>query len=154
MLSTFKILEEATFNLRGGKLFLMLLNDEGKFAVEVVNNKESFGRKFAKNEKEAELLFETLSEKLDTFKCTAKATLAVKKYFAFKAVDKILFLILSDKDKLGQKDIRSMKKKISFKIKVNIEGDSVKIDVFFPDETKFGTFTGTVNDNDLIFSFA
>lgn len=150
-MTDFKILDEVTFTYKGGKLYLMFLKEGDTFCVEVIDRGKTYGRKSARSRAEASMLFDALSGKLSTFKCFDKAAKTLTKYFAFTNINKILFVILSDETKFGQKDVIALKEKLDFKMKVVIEDESVTIDVFLSGKKKFGTFTGTTNDNDLVF---
>ena len=155
MTNDFRVIRENTFNLKGGKLYVMVLRDNGKYGVEVVDREKTFGRKMTDTNKEADLLFDSIVSRLNKYTVIKDAELAIKRCFKFKSINKILFVLVMDNKISSQADIVSIGDKVKFvtKVKFNRIKGLITINVFESrDEKKpFATLTGKDNGKSLIF---
>ena len=150
-MNDFRIILENTFKFKAGKLYLMLIKEDNRFAVEIVDKYKTFGRKFAKNRKEAEFLFDIITTKIDSKKTLPDAELEIKNCFNRSNLREIMFLLLlKDKD-ISQYEIGSMLTELRFSTRsrynylkeVKKEG-AITIYVFFDIKRKkpIGRFFG------------
>lgn len=157
MLTDFRILKEETFNFKGGKLYVMLLRENAKFGIEVVDREKSFGRKFTANRDEADFLFESIANRLSKYKNIKDAEAAIKRSFSLEPIDKLLFVLIVDDSVISQNDIVSLKDKLKFKTRVKIDyfkkkkkENALTIYVYSDSEKKpFGVLIGTREAKDL-----
>lgn len=159
-MNDFRVLLETTFNYKGGKLYLMLLRDSGRFAVEVVNKSKTFGRKFAKDRNEADDIFGLTSEKLSKYTSLLDAESSIKRCFSVKSMTKLKFLLTVDDNVITLSDIVSLRKKIDFRTRVKInykrnakEDNALTVYVYESRRHKkpWGLFVGTREAKDLKF---
>lgn len=152
----FKILQEHTFHYKNNKEFcMMLLKADGTYGVEVVNQKESFGRINCKVRKQAESIFNSITH----FVYPRLTYEEVCRFFQFlrkaNTQDKILFLLRSyNKTRLSQTQIGNIIDEFGLTIKSAIRKDQkMAIKVFFPKERKpFGEFNGTFLKKNFAFN--
>lgn len=157
MLNDFRILSENTFNFKGGKLYLMLLRENAKYGVEIVDREKSFGRKFAESRAEADYLFESIVNRLSKYKSLKDAEIAIKRCFSLKSLDKLLFVLIMDDSVVTQDDIKSLKEKLKFKTRVKVnylkskkKENALTVYVYLNSEKRaFGVLTGTREAKDL-----
>lgn len=159
MLNDFRILSEETFNFKGGKLYLMLLRENAKYGVEVVDREKSFGRKIVGSRSDADFLFESISNRLSKYKTIKDAETAIKRCFSLKDMNKLLFVLIVDDSTISQSDIKSLKKNINFRTRVKVDylkskkkENALTVYVYADSERKaFGVLTGTREAKDLKF---
>lgn len=156
-MSDFRILTEETFSYKGGKLYLMLLKDFDKFGVEVVDRAQTFGRKYTKDRKEAEYLFDIIKKRLNTYKHFDVAVCAIKRSFERNNLNETMFLLVAEERITSQTKIGRMVKKFKLNVvsKAGIYRDSRKkgaitIYVYFGGKV-FGRFYGTRFGEDFSF---
>jgi hypothetical protein len=154
MNTEFRILNENTFNLKGGKLYTMLLRDNGIFGVEVVDREKTYGRKMTENLKQAEFLFDSISDRLIKYKTFTDAVSAIERCFGLDSLNKTLFTLIMD-DKIGsQADIVAMKGKFKFVTLPKFgKDDSLIVNIFEKrtDKKPYGVLIGTVKGDDFKF---
>lgn len=158
MNNDFRILKENTFKFKDGKLYLMLLRENDKFAIEVVDKSKTFGRKFADNRKEAESLFDITTIKIDSKKTLTEAELEIRNCFNRNDLRETIFLLLLKDKNISQNEIGKMLFELKFTTKarynylkgVKKEG-AITIYVFFDIKRKkpIGRFSGTRFLNDF-----
>jgi hypothetical protein len=154
MNTDFRILRENTFNLKGGKLYLMLLRENGNYGVEVVDREKTFGRKMSKDRKEADFLFDTIEDRLARYKNLKEAEKAIESCFGFKSLDKLLFVLIMDDRISCQADIVAMKGKVKFVTRPEFgDNDSLTVYIFEnkTDKKPYGVLKGTTKVNDFKF---
>lgn len=160
MNTDFKIINENTFSFKGGKLYLMLLYENGEFGVEVVDHTKTFGRKIAKDYKSADFLFESVANRLSQYKCLEDAENAIIKCFAFDSLDKLLFVLIMDDRISSQADIVSIKNKFNFIINLKFgykkkvkNSNYITIYVYekITDKKPYGLLYGSSMANDMKF---
>ena len=159
MNNDFKVLLENTFKFKEGKLYLMLLHDNGAYAIEVVDRYKTFGRKYSNNRKEAELLFNTVINKLAPIKTLITAESLIKDSFGRTEIREIIFLLSLEDRNISQKEIGKLV--IALKIKVKAKQNylcakrkkgAITIYVFFDIKKKaIGRFFGTRFSDDFKF---
>ena len=154
----FRILKENTFKFKDGKLYLMLLRENNKFAIEIVDKSKTFGRTFAEDRKEAEFLFDATTDKLNLKNTLAEAVVAIKFIFDRDDFKETLFLLsLEDRD-MSQFEIGTLVIKLKFSTKVKYgylkkvtKRGAITIKVFFKDKSKpIGMFFGTRFGKDFV----
>ncbi len=116
-MSEFRILNENTFSLKGNKLYVMLLRENGNFGVEVVDRHKTFGRKFAEDKQEADALFEIITQKISLCKSLEEAEQMIESSFKRKNTKETLFLLLVKDAKLSQEDFGKLVAKFKLKVK-------------------------------------
>lgn len=141
-MDTFRILREQTFNLRGGKIYLMLIIDCGLFGVEVVNRSESYGRKTLTTRAKADLLFKSFEFSLNECKDLKTAEDIIRVSLAGKSLEDIFFLLKVYGKKFSQTVIGEIVSE--FKLAVNVKRG------FLRDEKKVGAITITVSLNSKV----
>lgn len=160
MNTDFRILSENTFNLKGGKLYVMLLRDNGNYGVEVVDREKTFGRKMTETRKQAEFLFDSISDRLNRYKCLKDAVNAIERCFALDSVDKVLFTLIMDDRVSAQADIVSMKGKVKFisqplfNVKKDVkEKGALTVYIYEKrtDKKPYAVLVGTIKVNDFKF---
>lgn len=160
MNNDFRILKEQTFKFKDGKLYLMLLREDNRFAIEVVDKSKTFGRKFADNRKEAELLFDITINKIDSKKTLVEAELEIKNCFDRGDIRETMFLLLLKENKISQYEIGKMLIELKFttKAKYNYlkevkKAGAITISVFFDTNKNkpIGRFSGTRFGDDFVF---
>jgi len=159
MLNDFRILNENTFSFKGGKLYLMLLRENAKFGVEVVDREKTFGRKFAKDREEAVFLFETIGKRLSRCTNLKSAEDSIKKAFSRKKLSEILFLFTAEGRTLTQDEIGELVIKYGLKVRTKYDyaldkrkKGAITIYVFFETKGKsIGKFYGKRFGSDFIF---
>lgn len=159
MNTDFRILSENTFNLKADKLHLMLLRENGNFGIEVVDHEKSFGRVFARDRTQADLLFELLEKRLDKSRYTLQAEIFLRTLFSLGSIDKMLFLLAVDGARISEAAIGRLVRK--FKLSVRSRKDfiagkkkrgAITIWVCFESRGKmFGRFSGTRLGKDFLF---
>ena len=120
-MTDFRILEESTFNLKGGKLYLMLLRENGKFGIEVVNREKTFGRKYTDSQKKANLLFDIITNKLSVYTTLADAENCVIRCFSLKSVNKLMFILTADGKETTQGDIQKLREEGIIEFKMDVQ---------------------------------
>lgn len=159
-MNDFRIILENTFKFKEGKLYLMLLREDGRFGVEVVNREKTFGRRFAKDKAEADLLFDLTSKKLYKYKKKDDAESALKRCFSLKSIDTLKFMLFVDDNTISQADIMEMRSSIEFRTRVKIdyrknkkEENALTIYIYesFKHKKPFGVLVGTREAKDLRF---
>jgi hypothetical protein len=154
MNTDFNILTENTFSFKGGKLYIMLLLDKGKYGVEVVDRGKTFGRKMTETRSDADFLFESISDRLDRCKNLSEAENAIVKCFALDSLDKTLLVLFMD-DKIGsQADIVSIKGKVKFITKPKFgDDDSLVVYIYEKrtDKKPYAVLKGTTKGDDFKF---
>ena len=161
MSNDFKILRDEAFVLKGGTIYLMLLKDFDNFGVEVVNRKNTFGRKTTKDRKEAEAMFDELAIRLSEFKKISDAETFIKTCFDINSLEKFKFATMALDKIITQKDIVSMTEKINFRTllrfnynKKKKEDGALTVYLYIKGEKKaFGLLVGTTKADDLKFEF-
>lgn len=159
MNTEFRVISENTFDLKGGKLYTMLLRENENFGVEVVNRTKTFGRKLTKNRKEADILFDAVSDKIAKYKHIKDAESAITRCFSLKGMDKLLFVLVAEDSVITQKDIVSLKDRIDFKTRVKInyvknvrKENALTVYIYLGlDKKAFGVLIGTREAKDLKF---
>ncbi len=159
MNNDFRVLKENTFKFKEGKLYLMLLRDGGKFAIEVVDSLKSFGRKFADDRKEAEFLFDITTTKIDSKLTLPDAESAIRLCFDRDDLKETMFLLALEDREMSQFEIGTMLIKLKFTTKVKYgylqkktKRGAITIKVFFKDKNKpIGEFFGTRFGKDFRF---
>jgi hypothetical protein len=154
-MTEFRILKEETFSYKGGKLYLMLLKDFDKFGVEVVDRIQTFGRKYAKDRKEAEYLFDIITKRLNTYKDIDVATCAIKRCFARKNLNETMFLLVAEERITSQTKIGRMVKKFKLNVEAKVgyfrdsrKKGAITIYIYFGGKV-FGRFYGTRFSDDF-----
>jgi len=159
-MNDFRVILESTFKFKEEKLYLMLLRENGMFGVELVDRKKTFGRKYTKDRKQADLLFDEISNRLSEFKSLHLAEEFIKDSFKTKSIDKLLFIIMANGKTITQNDIVKMKDKVNFNLKLKFDferkvkkKDALTIYVYEKrlDKKPFGVMVGTTNGDDLKF---
>lgn len=162
MNTDFKIFREETFSFKGGKMYLMLLCEDGNFGVEVVNREKTFGRKNTKNRAEADFLFETISDKLLKYKVLAEAENAIVRCFEMNSINKLLFVLIAEDSITTQADIVVIHGKFEFitrpkfgyvKKKKELNGLTIYLYENRSDKKPYGLLYGSTNANDFKFEF-
>jgi len=160
MNTDFRILSENTFNLKGGKLYVMLLRDNDNYGVEVVDREKTFGRKMTESRKQAEFLFDSVTERLSRYKNLKDAVFAIEKCFAFKSLDKLLFVLIMDDKVCSQADIVAMKGKFKFKTRLKFgynknvkDKDSLTVYIYENQTAKkpYGVLFGSADSKNMKF---
>lgn len=118
MNTPFKILEEKTFSYSKGELYLMLLQENNRFIVQVTDRTKSLGREFTNCKRKSELLFTILYKRLASYHKLIDAEIAAKHCLSLTHIDKMIFAALATGGTLGQKHIVYLKNKIEFKTKI------------------------------------
>lgn len=147
-MNDFRILKESTFNMKGGKLYLMMLREEGRFGVEVVNRSETLGRQFGDDRPCAESMFDKLEEKLSKIQMLSEAETTIRGMLSLKP-NEFKFVLSSDDVVLSQAEVGRLMikhKPTSVKTKYNQLFDakkkgSITIYVFFG-KKPIGRFAG------------
>lgn len=154
MNNDFRVIRENTFNLKGGKLYLMLLRDNGVFGVEVVDREKTFGRQMTNTRKEADFLFDSIVDRLDKFTSIKDAENAIKRCFKVKSTDKMMFVLIMDNKVSSQTDIVAIRDKIKFVTKVKFNREKGLMTIHVSEnrtEKPFATLKGTDDGKNLIF---
>lgn len=160
MNTDFRIIKENTFSLKGGKLYTMLLRENGVFGVEVVDRTKTFGRKFAKTFEDAEFLFDSIAERIAQYKDLTDAENAIARCFAFKSLDKLLFVLIMDDRLSSQADIVAIKGKFKFRTRLKFgyrkkvkDIDSLTIYIYDTETSKrpYAVMYGAADAQKLIF---
>lgn len=153
-LTEFRILRENTFSLKGGKLYLMLLRENGIFGVEVADRAKTFGRKMAKDRKGADFLFDSIEERLSRYDNVKDAEKAIENCFGFKSLDKLMFVLVMDDRICSQSDIVAIKGKIKFITRPEF-GENDSLEVFISenrtDKKPYAVLKGTTKGDDFKF---
>ena len=160
MNTDFNILTEDTFSFKGGKLYVMLLVDGGKYGVEVVDRTKTFGRKMTDSRSDADFLFKSISDRLSRYTKLKDAEDAIVKCFALDSLNKVLFVLIMD-DKVGsQADIVSIADKVKFVSKLKFgyskkKRDKNALTVYIyenrTDKKPYAVLVGTTNADDFKF---
>lgn len=154
MNAAFKILYTEDIDYKNKEyMSIMLIQEYGKYSVEVISNKQSHGRISLDNKNEANTLFNALNikiNKLNSFKKSAEMLSLIKNV---GNLNKALFIVDVFGKKVNQDRIGRLMTSRKFRVKSKIEkDDSMKIKVYFSGDKKvFGTFTGTFLKSDFIF---
>lgn len=132
---------------------IMLIQEYGKYSVEVISNKQSHGRIYLDNKDEANTLFNALNikiNKLNSFRKSAEMLSCLKNV---NDLNQLLFVVDVFGKKVNQDRIGRLMTSRKFKVKSKIDkNDSMKIKVYFSGDKKaFGTFKGTFLESDFIF---
>lgn len=147
----FIVLKEQTFKFKEVKLYLMLLLVNEHFGVEIVNNKETFGRKHLDKRKEAEKLFDLIDDRVCRCKNLPDAEAAMKRCFSLKKLNQMVFVLLAEDKILSQHEIGRIvinNKPDKVKTKYDYLGNkkqkgAITIYVFFDTKRKpIGRFSG------------
>jgi Glu-tRNA(Gln) amidotransferase subunit E-like FAD-binding protein len=158
MSTEFNILTENTFGFKGGKLYVMLLRDNGSYGVEVVDRAKTFGRKMADSREQAEFLFKSICDRLSNYKTIEDAVDAITKAFTFESVDKVLFVIIMDDKVCSQDDIVSIRDVIKFRTLLKFgykkkvkEEDALTIYIYEKrtDKKPYAILVGTTKGSDF-----
>lgn len=154
MNTDFRILRENTFNLKGGKLYLMLLRDNGSFGVEVADRTKTFGRKMTVDRNQADFLFDSIEERLSRYTCIQDAEKAIETSFKFKSLNKLMFVLIMDDKICSQDDIVNMGDNVKYYTRPQF-GDNESLTVYISekktDKKPFCVLTGTTKANDFKF---
>lgn len=150
MNNDFRILKENTFKFKGENLYLMLLRENNRFAIEVVDKSKTFGRKFAESRKEAEFLFDRTTIRLDSKKTLHDAEEVIKICFDRDDPKETTFLLSLEDREMSQFEIGVLVIKLKFTTKVKYgyldkvkKKGAITIFVFFEDKSKpIGKFWG------------
>lgn len=162
MNTDFKILMECTFDYKGKKLHLMLLRENSMYGIEVVDNTKSFGRKMTDDRKDADHIFETLTERLNAFSSLKSAEDFLTETFAIKSLNKFRFSIMALYNVISQSDIVNMlNAKVKFKTRLQFgyngskkKKDALTVYIHLTNSKKpFGVLVGTTKANDFKFNF-
>ena len=163
MSTDFRILKEETVPYKGGKLYLMLLRENARFGVEVVNREKTFGRKYASTRKEADKLFDLITDKLFKYKLIVDAENAIARCFSVDSNDKFIFVLVADDTILTQADISPLKEKVEFRTRIKLgynknkrEKNALTIYIYLgsrltSNQKAFGVLVGTRKAKDLKF---
>ena len=159
-MNNFRIILENTFKFKEGKLYLMMIRENEVYGVEVVDREKTFGRKYAKNREQADLLFDKISTKLSKLKRLSDAEQVIERCFSSKTIDKTLFILMADDKILTQTDIVKMNNQIEFWMTVKIgfnkmvkDEDSLTVYVYETSKRKkpFGVLVGDAFGKNLKF---
>lgn len=118
MNTDFRILAEETFTFKGGKLYVMLLREDAKFGVEVVNREKTFGRLFSDDRQSAEFLFDSIKNRLLLYKKIGDAEDAIVLCFGLKSMSKILFTLIMGDRVTDVKDLNNIRHKFEHHIRL------------------------------------
>jgi hypothetical protein len=160
MNTDFRILAEETFTFKGGKLYVMLLREDAKFGVEVVNREKTFGRLFSDDRQSAEFLFDSVKNRLLLYKKIGDAEDAIVLCFGLKSMSKILFsLTMGDRvtNNADMKEIRykfdhDIRLKFGYKKKLKeLNGLTIYIYESRTSRKPFGLLYGTDRGDDMLF---
>lgn len=158
MSEDFRIINEETFNYKkGGNLCLMLIKDGGRYAIECVTVKDTFGRKFLKNREEAELIFSFLSLKLIDLTFNDMTNI-LSLCYKMNNINEIKFMFKVYNKLMSQAFVGRLIREFKLIIKpkydkyghVKSKG-SLTIEVYFEKKVLFGFFKGTFLKNDFEF---
>lgn len=161
-MTDFRVLKENTFTFKGDKLYLMLVIDNASYGIEVVDHSKTFGRKMTSDRKEADNMFDVLSDRLAGFSSLVDATNFLEKTFSMKSKDKFRFAIVALNNVISQNNIVEMlgaKIKFKTKLQFNYSGktkkkDALTVYIYFGKEKKpLGMLVGTTKADDLKFNF-
>lgn len=153
MTEDFKILNEETFNYkRGNNLCLMLLRDGGTYAVEIVSNHASYGRKFCTDRTQADKVFEFLKDKLSLINDYESIIKLLVSCFKVSLTE-MKFLFMVHGKKFGQVQIGKLISEFKLNIKSRVKPNKeMIIRVYLPkSRVCFGEFTGTFLKKDFLF---
>ena len=159
MNTDFRVIAEETFSYKEGKLYLMLINENNQFSIEVVDKKKTFGRQLTKDREQADLLYNQFIKSLSSYEGFVQAEEAVVECLKLKTVDKMVFFLLTKDTIITQKDIVNLKGKIIFKTRVKIEyhrnikkENGLTVYVYLNSDKKaFGVLIGNREAQDLKF---
>lgn len=140
----------------------MLLRENSLYGIEVVDRTKSFGRKMIDDRKDADHIFETLTERLNAFSTLKAAEDFLHQTFAIKSINKFRFAILALDNVISQNDVVNMlNAKIKFKTRLQFgySGSKKKKDALtvyihtMTSKKPFGVLVGTTKANDFKFKF-
>lgn len=158
MSNDFKILNEETFTSKKKEdLCLMLIMDGGRYAIECVSTKDSFGRKFLNNRLEAEDIFNFF---VDNFSKRNYGDMLniLSLCYTMTSITEIKFMFDVYNKLMSQAAIGKLVKKFNLTVKpkydtyghLKMKG-MLTIDVYFKKKKRFGIFKGTFLKNDFEF---
>jgi hypothetical protein len=155
----FRIMNEETFTFKDGKIYLMLLKDNGKFGIELADRTKAFGRIMCADRKHAEYLFKIITKSILKKKTLAKAEELIHLSLKRKSLPETVFLFLANSQVFSQDKIGVIVFDYNIKVKAvyDVIGEEKKkggltINVYFKSKRKpFGRFIGTRFGKDFIF---
>lgn len=154
MSTAFKILytEEIDY-VNKEYMSIMLIQEYGKYSVEVISNKQSYGRIYLDSKDEANTLLNALNKKINKLNSFRKSAEMLSCLKNVNGLNQALFVVDVFGKKVNQDRIGRLMTSRKFKVKSKIEkDDSMKIKVYFSGDKKaFGTFKGTFLESDFIF---
>lgn len=158
MSDDFRILNEETFTYKkGGNLCLMLIRDGGRYAIECVTMKDTFGRKFLNNRTEAEEVFQFFASKfVDLTFNDVNNILSL--CYKMTSINEIKFIFKVYNKMMSQASIGKLMREFKFVIKPKFDKyghikskGHLTIEVYFDKKKLFGMFKGTFLKNDFEF---
>lgn len=132
----------------------MLLRENGNFGVEVADREKTFDRKMTKDRKEADLLFDSIEDRLARYKHLRDAEKAIETCFGFKSLDKLLFVLIMDDRISSQADIVAIKGRVKFVTRPKFgDDDALTVYIFEnrADKKPYGVLKGTTRGDDFKF---
>ena len=128
---SFKILLEKSKKYRDGELYVMLINNDGAFMVEVANRKECLTRITLATRKEAEFLFSAIEDLFCRYRIVENAETTLIKAFDLKHYDLIVFAVYSTNRIMTNDNLVFLRKNIfiRFRTELNTEYLQAKKDM-------------------------
>ncbi|MBP7808625.1 MAG: hypothetical protein KA163_04995 [Bacteroidia bacterium] len=160
-IDTFHILEELNLDYgRNKQLWLMLINVDGQFGIEVNNRNSLIGYKIAKHRKEAEVMLEQIESKLS--KLSYKAAIDLLSLgFKYDTVRELMFIINTKHLTYDFNTMCKLKSIYGYSTSPTIEdliwedkSLGCSVEIYFPgNKTPMGKFVGLVTNDVTRFKF-
>lgn len=154
MNTNFKILRDETFDYKNRKrFFLMLIKEFDRYAIEIVTEEKSYGRKFLKDKAEAEDVFEFLETILGTAEDYELLLNTLNSFKVLRGANEIKFIFTVYNKKYTQAQIGALINKFSLNLNGSVTPSkkmTIKV-TFTGSRVSFGKFMGTFLKKDFIF---
>lgn len=138
-MADFKILQEQELDYgKQNQLWIMLIEHNGKFGIEIDSRTDLVGRKMAWHRKEAEAMFMRTCKHLTRDKDISTATALIQSAFTLHSVRETMFIISTKGLRLTFTDLPKLKHQYGFQTTphyedlLSIETEMYELKIYFP----------------------